>query len=94
MISKEQIEHIAKLAKIKLAPAETERFTKEFYQILNFVNQLEKIDMSRVEDFLPESRQKSIRQDKSQKRSDQEIEKLMVNVPDKSGKLIKTKKIR
>jgi len=92
-LSKDKIEHIAHLAKINLLPAEKEKFFKEFSQILDFVGQLEKVETSGSTNFCLNNSVVNERDDKANKKSDQEIEKLMANVPAKSNCLVKVKKI-
>lgn len=48
MISKEQVEHIAKLARIELTEEEKEKFTKELSSILDYVEQLNKVDVAKI----------------------------------------------
>ena len=48
MISKEQVEHIAKLARMELTEEEKEKFTKELSPILDYVNQLNKVDTPKM----------------------------------------------
>jgi len=43
------VSYIAKLAKIELTPEETERFSTDLNQVLEYVAQLEKWDTSKVE---------------------------------------------
>ncbi len=48
MISKEEVKHIANLARIKLTSEEGEKFSKELSSILDFVNQLNEVDTKDV----------------------------------------------
>lgn len=48
MISKEQVEHIAKLARIKLKEDEIEKYQKDLSEILEYFNVLQEVDVSRV----------------------------------------------
>lgn len=50
IISKQEVEHIAELCRIKLTEEEKELFTKQFNDILNFFKQLDEID---TENILP-----------------------------------------
>lgn len=93
-ISKEQIEHIAKLAKINFTPNEKEKFFKEFSQILDFVSKLAQADISNNLDSLDQDVRKMARPDQAVKKDELTVEDLMINVPNKKGKLIKTKKIK
>lgn len=49
MISKEQIEHIAKLARIKLKEGEIEKYQKDLSEILEYFGVLQGVDTSAVE---------------------------------------------
>ena len=44
-----QVEHIAKLARLNLSPAEIEKFTHELTAILSYVDQLQTVDTTGVE---------------------------------------------
>ena len=47
-ITKKDIEHIARLARIELTEDEQEKFGKDIASILDFVNQLNKVDTQAV----------------------------------------------
>ncbi len=49
MISKKDVQHIARLARIELTPAEEKKFEKDLSDILDFVNKLSEVDTSGVE---------------------------------------------
>ena len=49
MISKEEMEHIASLAKLKLSEDEIEKFTNQFSGILKSMEKLNQIDTENVE---------------------------------------------
>lgn len=49
MISKKDVEHIARLARIELTEAEKTKFEQELSAILDFVAKLSDVDTSRVE---------------------------------------------
>jgi aspartyl-tRNA(Asn)/glutamyl-tRNA(Gln) amidotransferase subunit C len=44
-----QVEHIAKLARLNLSPAEIEKFTHELTVILSYIDQLQSVDTEGVE---------------------------------------------
>lgn len=50
-ISKSDVEKIAYLARIELDEAEKEKFTRQFENILAFVNELQNVDTSGVEEI-------------------------------------------
>lgn len=49
MISKEQVEHIAKLARIKLKEEEIEKYQKDLSEILEYFAVLQEVNVSRAE---------------------------------------------
>ena len=48
-LTKEQVEHIAVLARLKLSPQEVEKFTHELTVILEYVDQLKSVNTDGVE---------------------------------------------
>lgn len=48
-ISKKQVEYMADLARLKLTKEETEKFAKEFSEILSYIEKLNEVDVSKVE---------------------------------------------
>ena len=49
MITKEDVQHIARLARIELTPDEEGRFQRELSAILQFVEQLNEVDTAGIE---------------------------------------------
>ena len=49
MITKKEVEHIAKLARLGLTEKEIEKFQKELSKILDYVEKLKEVDISKVE---------------------------------------------
>jgi len=49
MLSKDQVKHIAKLANLKLTGAEISKFQKQLSKILDYVEQLNKLNTKKVE---------------------------------------------
>lgn len=94
MISKEEIKHIAKLARIKLSSQEVLKFQKELSLILDYIEQLKEVDTSKI-DF-----KKDLIRSQGITREDEEIQKpieqslkLIDLAPDKKDNYLKTKKI-
>ncbi len=48
-VTKQDVEHIAKLARLEFPDEENEKFTKQFNEILSYIEQLNKLDTSNVE---------------------------------------------
>lgn len=95
MIDKKQVEHIAKLARIKLTEKEKEKFTKELSSILDYVEQLNRVDTKDIESIKQITGLKDmIREDKPLKAKDREIrKKLLKEAPSKKGDYFKVPKI-
>jgi len=49
MISKEEVKHIAKLARLGLTEEEIEKFQKELSAILDYIEKLKEVDIEGVE---------------------------------------------
>lgn len=49
MLTEEQVRHIAKLARLKLADEEVKKFSKQLTDILQYVEQLNEVDTKGVE---------------------------------------------
>ncbi len=49
LLSKKNIEHVAKLAKLDLTPQETKKFESQLSEIINYVSQLSDVDTSGIE---------------------------------------------
>lgn len=48
-LTKDQVKHVAKLANLPLSATEEEKYLDQLSNILDFVNQLDKVDTSSVE---------------------------------------------
>ena len=44
----EQVRHVARLARLKLSPAEEERYSRQLGEILGYVKALEEVDTSSI----------------------------------------------
>lgn len=49
MISEQKVKHIAKLARLGLTKEEIKKFQKEFSLILDYIEKLKEIDISKIE---------------------------------------------
>ncbi len=91
-INREQVAHVAKLARLAMTPDEAERFTEQLSNILTYVEKLNQADTSRVE---PTSHVLPLfnvfRED--QVRPSLPAEKALENAPDKEGPFFKVPKI-
>lgn len=92
MISKEEVKHIAKLARLGLSEKETEKFQKELSSILDYIEKLKEVDISEVEatshPFFVEN---VMRGDEPHRGEDGK--KLVSQAPDRKDNFIKVKSI-
>jgi len=92
-ISKEVIEHIAKLARLDLTDAEKDLYGNQLSDILGYVNELQKLDITKVEDI------GQITGLENQLATDEVVdcgiprEELLKNAPDQKDGYIKVKSV-
>ena len=94
MISKEEVEHIAKLARLGLNQSEVKKFQKELSSILDYIDQLKKAEISGVQStsysiFI----ENVMREDKLIARKPESKRKLIEKFPAAKGGYLKTKSI-
>jgi len=68
MVSRENIEHIAKLARLDFSDEEYEKLTHDMNNVLGYIDQLKELDVSAVEPLenINEQQEKNVfREDKS-----------------------------
>lgn len=94
MISKEEVIKIANLARLDLSEPEIERMQKDLAGILDYIGQLNKVDVSGVELQKTESALENVlREDMQIPQSPETIEKMLGQAPSKEGNHIKVKEI-
>ncbi len=90
MISKKEVEHIAKLARIGLDAKELEKYRKDLSSILDYVDQLQEVDVANVEPTTNSVRIASVmRQDVALPEDKARVGKLVHEAPDREGGYIK-----
>lgn len=98
MISKEEVKHIVKLARIKLADSEIEKFQGDLSNILDYFDLMKEIDTSGVEPvFHPTENflrnEEPGRVDEAKSQSEETINKLIESAPDRKERHVKVKQI-
>ena len=91
MITKEEIEHLAKLARIELLAGEAEGLTSEIDSILGYVSQIQNISTENVKEVLP--LRNVMRQDVVTEKSGEYTADILKLVPQKEKNYLKVKKI-
>lgn len=94
MISKKEIKHIAKLARLGLSEKEMGKMEKEISSILEYFEKLKEVDVSKVEPtFHSVPIENVTREDKVSAKSDVPSTKLLYLAPDKKDGYLKVKSI-
>ncbi|MGH8015202.1 MAG: Asp-tRNA(Asn)/Glu-tRNA(Gln) amidotransferase subunit GatC [Candidatus Zixiibacteriota bacterium] len=91
-LTKEQVEHIAVLARLNLSPKEIEKFTQELAVILEYVDQLKSVNTDGVEpqdQFI--TAENVFRSDKV--RPSLSREEALANAPDKDDEFFRVPKV-
>ncbi len=87
-VGPETVRHIAKLARVKVEEEEVAKFSEQFSRILEFFNELDKIDVSNVEPMyhvIP--LENVLREDKPSQPLD--VEDALKNAPERKDKYFK-----
>ena len=93
MLSKEEVKHIAKLARLGLSDKEIGKFQKELSSILDYVEKLKKVDVSGVQATSHPLEVKNVVREDKPRKWEVESERLVKMAPDKKEGHIKVKKI-
>ncbi len=94
MINKKEVEHIAKLARLKLSAQEIKAMEKELSSVLEHFKFLNKLDVSKIK---PTSHLVSLknvmREDEARKHSEEKVERLLKAMPQREGRYLKVKSV-
>lgn len=94
MISKKQVLHIAKLARIALSSREEEKYQKELSSILDFVDKLKEVDVGRVEPTFHSLLLKNVmREDEARPKPREETQRLRALMPETKDDFLKVKAV-
>jgi len=92
MISKEEVQHIAKLARLELTEKETEKMQKDLTEILGYFDLLKNVPEITKNDSKKEVKN-VLRKDEILPKDNSMAEKLIAAAPDKKDDYIKVKAI-
>ncbi len=93
MISKEEVQHIAKLARLGLTEKEVEKFQKELSPVLDYIKKLKKADISGVEPMSHSVRVENITRGDKERDSKLNSDKLLGLSPVKKERHLKVKSV-
>jgi aspartyl-tRNA(Asn)/glutamyl-tRNA(Gln) amidotransferase subunit C len=94
MISKEEVKHIAKLARLGLTEKEIEKYQKELSSILDYIEKLKEVDVLKIEPTSHPLEVKNVmREDKKSEGREVKSEKFLDLAPETKEGYIKVKSI-
>ena len=94
LLSKEEIQHVAKLARLDLTEAELEKYGGQLSAVLDYINQLKEADVEGVEPTAQVTGLTNIlREDKIKDWDEKEIEEALADSPEQEGRFIKVKRV-
>lgn len=93
-LSKEGIQHIAKLARLELTAAELEKYGGQLSAVLNYIDQLKGVDVKGVAPTAQITGLENVlREDEVKNWNSDEIEEALKDAPERDGRFIKVKRI-
>jgi len=93
-LTKEQVNHVAKLARLGISDKEKRKFQKELSDILDFVEKLKQVKAERVEPTAQVTGLENVtRPDKGRAKTKQEREKLLNLAPQTKDGYVKVKTV-
>ncbi|MEK7452626.1 MAG: Asp-tRNA(Asn)/Glu-tRNA(Gln) amidotransferase subunit GatC [Patescibacteria group bacterium] len=94
MIDKEKIKHIASLARLKVDDSEVEKFSKDLSAILDYVAELNEVDISDISPTLSATSSQNVFRDDNVDEENKDVAKRLVqSAPDSENGYIKVKSI-
>lgn len=88
MIDQKTIEHIAKLARLKVSPEEATEYGEQLTKVLAHFQQISKLNTENVEPLVtPSEIEYYLREDEA--KASMKTEELLKNAPEKAGNLFK-----
>jgi aspartyl-tRNA(Asn)/glutamyl-tRNA(Gln) amidotransferase subunit C len=91
-ISKQEVERVAKLARLEIAEGEKDAFSKQLSSILTYIEELKSWDTTGVEPTATVLEQTNVlREDRAQ--SSLPVEQALLNAPDSDGEYFRVPRI-
>jgi len=93
-LSKEEIQHIAKLARLELTDGELKKYGDQLSAVLNYIDQLKEVDVKGVEPTAQVTGLENVlREDKARDWDGEEIEEALADAPEREERFIKVKRV-
>ena len=93
MISKEEVQHIAKLARLGITKKEEEKFARELSKILDYIEKLKEVDISGIEPTTHSILVENVMRKDESRKSKVESGKLLELAPETKNGYLKVKSI-
>ncbi len=94
MITKRDVQHVAKLARLGLTEREAKKFQKELSKILDFIERLKEVDILKVEPTSHSIKVENIMREDRVKIEGLEVRKKLVEMaPEEKGGYVRVKAI-
>lgn len=93
MISKEQVQHIAKLARIELTDQEVEKFQKDLSGILDYFDILKSADTLKVEPMTHSVRLQNVAREDEARKPTSHVPELLEMAPEKEKGYVKVPEV-
>ncbi|MDX9892825.1 MAG: Asp-tRNA(Asn)/Glu-tRNA(Gln) amidotransferase subunit GatC [Patescibacteria group bacterium] len=93
-LTRDEVKHIAHLARLRLNDEEVERYTTQLSAILEYVEQLQAVDTTGVEPTAQVTGLENVtRLDEIKKLTSEEMKEIITAAPDSEDNLVKTKSV-
>jgi len=93
-LDKEQIKHIAKLARLELTEEELDKYGRQLSGVLDYIDQLKEVDTAGIEPTAQVTGLENVfREDKAEGWLEDEIIKALEDAPAKDERYIKVKRV-
>jgi len=93
-LSKQEIQGIAKLARLDLTEAELEKYGGQLSAVLSYIDQLKEVDVKGVEPTAQVTGLENVlREDEVKNWDEKEIEEALKDAPEREGRFIKVKRV-
>jgi aspartyl-tRNA(Asn)/glutamyl-tRNA(Gln) amidotransferase subunit C len=94
MITIQEVKHIAELARLGISDDEQEKLRKELGSVLEMVDKLKQVDVSKVEiSAHSQLIQNTMREDVVKKQEKETVDNIVSALPDKQGRHAKVKAV-
>jgi len=94
LLTKEEVQHIAKLARLDLIEREFEKYGGQLSAILDYIDQLKEVDVRGVEPTAQITGLANVfREDAAKDWDRTEVEEALVDAPERAERFIKVKRV-